>query len=503
MSRIRLVQDEENRPYVLSNGKVIDSLVISEKMRRIADRKPEEGNPVGGTGYAWNEAGMSQLFAECYLDDTRYCPEAKSWYTYDKGAWRKDVGALLVSAKIKEFYQLLALYSGEIENEDRRTAFLKLVVKLGDRRFRDRLLKDASDNELLTIAAKDFDADPYLINCKNGTYSLKTMCFKEHDWHDLLTMQTNFEYTVGEAKCERWEEFIDEVTEGDKAKAEYLQKALGYSMLGMANEECMFILHGKTTRNGKSTMLSAIHHLLGDYASVAPVSIICKGSRERDGEAPSPMLASLKGRRFVAMAESNQYGKLDEEMIKQITGGEEITARHLHEKPITFLPQFTLWLSCNDLPSVMDKSLFASERLKVIEFNRHFSPEEQDKNLKTIFQKNEAMQGIFAWMVKGYFKYKRFGLSLSSEMQKVVNAYKRDNDIVLQFLEEKCEMDGEYSTRAKSLYDSYKMWCKSNGFFVCSAKKFNAELQTHPEWHDGKGTKDGYPVYKGIKLKGT
>ena len=87
-------------------------------------------------------------------------------------------------------------------------------------------------------------------------------------------MQTNFNYTLQEARCERWEQFVDEVTCGDKDKAEYLQKALGYSMLGLANEECMFILHGKTTRNGKSTMLSAIHHLLGDYASVSPVSII-------------------------------------------------------------------------------------------------------------------------------------------------------------------------------------------------------------------------------------
>lgn len=503
MSRIKLVQDEETQPYVLSNGKIIDSLTISEKMRRIADRKPEEGSIISGTGYAWNEVGMAQLFAECYLDDTRYCPEAKSWYTYDKGAWRKDVGALLVSAKVKEFYQLLALYSGEIENEDRRTAFLKLVVKLGDRRFRDRLLKDASDNELLTIAGKDFDADPYLINCKNGTYSLKTMTFKEHDWHDLLTMQTNFDYTLADVTCERWERFVDEVTEGDKEKADYLQRALGYSMLGTANEECMFILHGKTTRNGKSTMLSAIHHLLGDYASVAPVSIICKGSRERDGEAPSPVLASLKGRRFVTMAENNQYGKLDEEIIKQITGGEEITARHLHEKPITFLPQFTLWLSCNDLPYVSDKSLFASDRLKVIEFNRHFSAEEQDKNLKNVFQSNAAMQGIFSWMVRGYFKYKRFGLGMPPSMKKVVNAYKRENDLVLQFLEERCEKSEEDYVLAKSLYDSYKIWCKSNGFFIGSAKKFNAEMQTHPEWHHGKGTKNGYAVYNGIKLKGT
>lgn len=276
-----------------------------------------------------------------------------------------------------------------------------------------------------------------------------------------------------------------------------------YSMLGMANEECMFILHGKTTRNGKSTMLSAIHHLLGDYASVSPVSIICKSERSKNVEAANPMLASLKGKRFVTMAESNQYGKLDEETIKQLTGGEEIKARNLYETATTFLPQFTLWLSCNDLPSVNDKSLFASDRVRVIEFNRHFKEEEQDKNLKNEFQTQEAMQGIFSWLVAGYFKYKRFGLKMSDDMKKVVRQYEKDNDLVLQFLEEKCESADGAITRAKSLYDAYKIWCKSNGYFVCSAKRFNADMEAHPEWHEGKSTYNGYPSYKGLRLKGT
>ena len=448
--------------------------------------------------YIMDKEQSRKMFA--IKEAQRYCPEAKSWFTYSEGAWRKDIGSLLVAEKIKEFCRLMALYCGEIGNEDRRREYMKFLVKMGDRRFRDRLMKDAAS--VMPITAEQFDANPYLINCLNGTYDLKTMTFREHDWRDFLTMQTNFKYTLKDAQCARWEQFISEVTCNDPDKAEYLQKALGYSMLGMANEECMFILHGKTTRNGKSTMLSAIHHLLGDYASVSPVSIICKSDRSKNAEAANPMLASLKGKRFVTMAESNQYGKLDEETIKQLTGGEEIKARNLYETATTFLPQFTLWLSCNDLPSVNDKSLFASDRVRVIEFNRHFKENEQDKNLKNEFQTQEAMQGIFAWLVAGYFKYKRFGLRMSDDMRRVVRQYEKDNDLVLQFLEEKCESVDGYVTRAKSLYDAYKIWCKSNGYFVCSAKRFNADMEAHPEWHEGKSTYHGYPSYKGIKLKG-
>ena len=491
--------------FTLSSGKQIEDPKISEKMMILSGVKPEKSNPVKGLGYSLDECGMAELFAECYRDDVRYCPEQKMWYTYWDGAWRRDVGASLVASRIKEFYQLLFLYCGEIADESDRTRFTKFVVKFGDRRFRDRLMRDASDNELLVINAHKFDANPYLINCQNGTYDLQKMEFRPHDRHDMLTMQTNFEYTVRDVRCERWEQFIDEITQGDKEKADYLQKALGYSMLGLANEDCMFILHGKTTRNGKSTLLSAIHHLLGDYARVSPVSIICKSDRQTDAKAANPALASLKGRRFVTMAESNQYGKLDEETIKQLTGGEEISTRNLYEQQTTWLPQFTLWLSCNDLPSVSDKSLFASDRLRVIEFNRHFSPEEQDKSLKTKFQEKESMQGIFTWLVSGYFQYKRFGLEMPEHMAKVVSAYKRDNDLVLQFLEDRCvscKPSEKKATKAKRLYDAYKIWSKSNGLYPYSAKRFNADMETHPEWHGGRVTRDGDSVFKDIMLRG-
>jgi putative DNA primase/helicase len=201
------------------------------------------------------------------------------------------------------------------------------------------------------------------------------------------------------------------------------------------------------------------------------------------------------------MSESDTAGKLDEATIKQYTGGEDITARELYQSAITFKPQFTMWLSCNDLPSVKDKSLFASDRVRVIEFNRHFTDAEQDKGLKDYFESPEAMKGIFTWLVAGYFKYRRFGLAMSADMKAVVKQYERDNDLVLQFLEERCEKQDEGSTRAKTLYDQYKIWCKSNGYYVCSMKKFNAEVTAHPEWYDQKGVTNGVTVYRGIVLR--
>ena len=486
--------------FQCQNGKIITDSDFSEKLFQIKSEHPERGDGTI-TPYEWSEMGMAALFGVLYSHEARYCPEHKSWYTYMDGVWRKDEGEILVSNKMKEFARLMVIYCGEIMDDDLRKKYLRFVDGMGDRRLRDRILKDARDE--LPIHAADFDANPYLINCLNGTYNLEDFSFREHSWDDFLTMQTNFRHTVRrDVKCERWENFIQEVTENDQGKADYLQRALGYSMLGLSNEECMFILWGKTTRNGKSTLLNTIETMLGDYAKVAPVGMICRDGKAKDAEAASPTLAGLKGKRFVTMAESNEYGKLDEEKIKQLTGGEEISARALYQSAITFKPQFTLWLSCNDLPMVTDKSLFASERIRVVEFSRHFKPEEQDKNLKTELTTQEAMSGIFMWLIRGYIRYKQRGLTMPESMRRVVRQYEKDNDLVLQFLESRCEIAADGTVKAKDLYASFKLWAKAEGAYVLSARKFNAEMERHGDWYDRRSTVGGFLTYYGLRLKG-
>lgn len=492
---------DEDRRYQLANGMFIEDEELSARMRKIAQIRPLSPQK-DSTGYQWNEIGLADLFMEIYQDAVRYCPERKSWYSFKDGKWQKDIGSLIVSDRIKEFCTLLDLYSMEIENDDLRQAFKKFLTKTGDRRFRDRIMKDAMDQKC--ISATMFDANPYLINCRNGTFDLENMVFRPAEWNDFLTMQTNFDYWYPynvKKECKRWIQFIDEIMDGSQVKKDYIQKALGYSLLGSANEECMFIAYGKTTRNGKSTLLETIQHMLGDYSTVAPVGIICKSGGYKNIETASPTIAGLKGKRFVTMAESDEYGRFDEGVIKQLTGGEEITARNLYETAITYLPQFTLWLSCNDLPAVSDRSLFASERLRVIEFTRHFSAKERDKHLKEEFKDPENMKGIFMWLVQGYAKYKEEGLDMPSEIQDVVNQYERDNDKVLQFLEEKCEIDQEGKIKKKDLYDSYKMWCRSNGYMVSSARKFYADFLAHPEWYESEYKNHGIMTYIGLKFR--
>lgn len=487
----------DDNVYRFSNGKIITDESVAVKLHIIKALHPESKGE-NDTGYAWNEIGLADVFGEVYKDTARYCTEHKNWYTYYNGKWNLDESAILVGEKLKEFTLLLTLYCMDIVDGDLRERYLKFVSRLGDTRFRDRVLKDAKG--CLKISAVQFDNIPYLINCKNGTYDLRSFKFKKPSSNDFLTRQTNFEYGIGNYRCERWEQFIDEVTEHDREKADYLQRALGYSLLGTAREECMFILYGKTTRNGKSTLLNAIEYLLGDYSDVADTGLISK-NRNADPGAANPTLAKLKGKRFVTMSESNKYGALDESAIKQMTGGEPISARALYQTPITFVPQFKLWLSCNDLPDVRDRSLFASERLRVIEFNRHFSQEEQDKNLKDEFSNGDAMKGIFAWLIQGYRNYLARGLNVSARLKNVDKEYEISTDTVLQFLQERCEVDADFQVKAKNLYESYKSWARNYGLKEMSAKWFNAEMLTHVDWYSECKDIQGYKTYKGIKIK--
>lgn len=494
-------EEIRGRPlFELRDGRQVLDIAASEKLYQIMEEKPEAPHRED-TGYEWNDAGMAELFAKLYDHEARYCPEHKVWYTYHSGAWREDVGALLAAEKLKEFMRLMILYCGEILDDARRKDYTAFVNRMGDRRMRERILKDAAGK--MIINAVEFDSNPNLINCLNGTYDLSTFTFRPARWQDFITMQTNFKHSDDIfLRCPRWEQFVDEVTEGDKLKAKYLQRALGYSLLGKSNEECMFILHGKTTRNGKSTMLNTIEYMLGDYSTVSPVGLICKSDRKKDEDAATPSIIRLKGKRFVTMAESNEYGQLDEERIKLFTGGEAVTGRALYQSAVTFIPQFTMWLSCNDLPAVRDKSLFASDRVRVIEFNRHFKPEEQDKDLKESFMTQESMTGIFQWLVNGYKSYTDYGLVMPEHMTKVVRKYEQDNDLVLQFLTEKCVTDDEASIKCSDLYKAYKAWCRGEGLFSCSSFKFRGEMERHPEWFKKISLSAGVQMYRGLRLKG-
>lgn len=483
------------------NSKFCLSPKANDKLSLLTKFHPEKQNG-GYILFGWTDQGMGKLFSKLYGNTVKFCPDKDKWMVYNKNIWEEDADNVFVSENLKKFIDLLGTYAITIPDEELKQNFTKFINSLSSKKTQESILNSAAMFCIQPI--EKFDRNPYLINCQNGTFDLETLSFYQNKKSDYLTMRTNFSYDK-KAHCKRWDEFIKQITENDDEKADYLQRALGYSLLGRNPEECMFILWGKTTRNGKSTLLNAIKKLLGDYSAVAPVEMITRSTKfSNNAESPSPVLASLKGCRFVTMAESTSYGTFNEEQIKQFTGGEEITARELRKDPFTFLPQFTMWLSCNDLPLIDDKSLFSSRRLRVIEFTKHFDTDEQDIHLKEKFETEKAKAGIFNWLVDGYKKYKEYGLSMSQNMLKTIDEYEVFTDTIENFLTERCLFTGNKDNKIKQsdLYKTYRNWARANGEEISSARKFNSEMEKHSRWYIKKSFYNGYPVWTGIEFRG-
>jgi len=472
--------------------------MTNEKQAEIFSKIIKE-RPHFSSNYKWDEKSLAELFAKCYKNCRKYCPEAKEWFIYDGSKWVRDVGSPEIHKTLKEFTDLMQLYCNEIPEDDEGLsgAYKKFIAKMGDRRVRDRILKDAQDEMSIPIAK--FDSNPYLINCENGTYDLSEGEFREHNANDYLTMITNCYYPLPSQKLSfpRWSEFIDEITCGKKDIAKYIQRALGYSICGEAKEECMFIAYGKTTRNGKGTLFNTIYDILGDYSATMPASFICSSHRGGGSyDRANPMLARLKGKRFVTLSESEDAGKLDEALIKNYTGNDPITTRNLHEKAFDFIPQFKMWLSCNSLPAVYDKSLFSSDRIRIVEFNRHFDASSRDTTLKRQFKQEDAKAVIFKWLIDGYVNYHLKGLAEPKSIWESVEQYEKKTDIIGLFVEEKCLLGEENKVGRGDLYTAYKTWCRTNGLPNMSSPKFKENMEKYARAVTIKGSQ----YWKGIAI---
>ena len=290
--------------------------------------------------YTPDDLGMGYLFADTFKLNLRYVMGAKHWRYYDGSIWKEDTEGIYASRCAK----LLAehLKSLETDNSPEMNGYAGLLAK---RTQRDKMIRDGMD--VNPLALSDFDADPYLLNCLNGTIDLRIGQFREHDPAHFLSKRANAEY-IPDAKCCRWNRFIEEITCGDEELALYLQKILGYGLSGDISEECLFILYGPTTRNGKGTLMETIHNLLGDYsATIQPGSLAQKQST---GSGHSADVARLAGIRFVNASELPSGLKLNAAKVKQMTGGDTLTTRYLYQNFFEYRPQFKIFINTNHLP---------------------------------------------------------------------------------------------------------------------------------------------------------
>ncbi len=285
--------------------------------------------------------------------------------------------------------------------------------------------------------------------------------------------------------------------QGDKEKIQFLQKIAGIGLTGDTREECMFILYGSTTRNGKSTFCETLLHLYGDYGlTMKPETLAMKqnnDSRQANGD-----VARLDGCRFANASEPQRKMIFDIALLKTLLGRDTITARHIHERQFEFKPKFKLCMNTNYLPIINDDTVFHSGRIHVVTFDRHFKPHEQDKTLKHRLIKDDELSGILNWCIEGLRLYRKDGLTPPASILNATKDYQSEQDKLGNFIDE-CLVYKEGAIKpVREIYDRYSQWCKDNGFGVESKGNFTADLKKKGLYAKS-GTIDGKTVRNVVK----
>jgi putative DNA primase/helicase len=411
--------------------------------------------------YTHDDFGMGNLFADTFCCCIRYVYDADEWYYHDGGAWREDKGSDFTRRCVKAFLETLRKMLPEKD----------FIEELSKRTKRETIIKEARD--VYSISLSDFDTNPFLFNCMNGTINLKTGEFYDHNPDNFLSKIANVTYDPN-AKCERWKNFINEIMCGDEALSAYLQKSSSYGGLsGDTCEECLYILYGPTTRNGKGTYTESLMNVLGDYArTIQPDSL---AQRKANGSGPSADIARLAGVRFVNASELPSGMKLNAAIVKQITGGDTVTARYLYQNFFEYRPQFTPFINTNHLPIIDDDSLFSSGRLKLIPFDKHFNDSEQDTRLKSFFRDENSKSAMLNWLLEGYELYKAEGLTPPPKAEALLREYRKNSDAVGSYVEnrlEPCDDDPNRRTKTSEFHTDFIKWAVNEDIADMSLKEF-------------------------------
>ena len=309
---------------------------------------------------------------------------------------------------------------------------------------------------MVTAATRSFDNEAHLLNTLSGIVDLRTGKLTTHDASKHFTYCVPVEYKP-RATSELWDKLIRDWFDGDEEAMQYLQRAMGYTITGENREECMFFVHGPG-RSGKGTLVNCIAELLGEPVATGVDFKAFTG----DGDTQNFLIAPLRNARMVTASENKRGQRLNERLIKSVTGRDTIQAAHKYGAPFTFRPQFKLWLMSNDPPrgDVDDDAFWHRVRLFTLA-KSHMGAE--DVTIKDTLRQPEHAEAILAWLVTGAIRYYESGLGEPIAMSHKTQGIREEQDPVHQWILDRCELVEGIETSTTELYGSYSDWCADNG----------------------------------------
>jgi putative DNA primase/helicase len=365
---------------------------------------------------------------------------------------------------------------------------LKWAHRSQDAKRINNLLDLARCEPSIPVLPDQLDRDPWLLNVQNGTIDLRTGEIRAHDPDDFITKLCPVIFDPA-ADCPTWRSFLSTIMP-ITAITEYLQRLAGYWITGRTTDHILPVLYG-TGANGKSTFVNTIFEVLGpDYSGKAPRDLLIAARGEKHPTAQ----AWLHGKRFVCCIETADGARLDEALVKDLTGGGKITARRMREDLWSFESTHKIALVTNHKPQVRGTDYAMWRRLRVIPFTVMIPPERQDKELPDKLRKE--LPGILNWMLEGCSQLQQIGLADPLEVILATSQYRDEQDRLGAFITERCTIGKDLRASISDFYKAYKEWCKANGEEESTNTAFGLAMGERGYFKD-KGKRN----YIGIRLK--
>lgn len=420
---------------------------------------------------AHSEDGLASIVAEQFAGQFRFCHTRNKWLRFESAIWRVD-------QKRYAFDQIRRI----IRDHGVSLKLSKASVASGVELF-------AKADPRLAACATDWDADPFVLGTPSGIVDLKTGKLVGADPALMVTRSTSIAPELGVPAL--WLEFLHQATAGDLELQRFLQQIAGYALTADTREHALFFIHGPGG-NGKGVFLNTVTRILGDYAETASMDTFIASRNDRH---PTE-LAALAGARLVTASETEEGRSWAESRIKQMTGGDPITARFMRQDNFTFVPQFKLVIIGNHEPVLHNVDEAMRRRFNIIPF-RH-KPARVDRTLEQRLRTEHGR--ILQWMIEGCLDWQANGLVRPVSVVEQTAQYFEEQDLLGQFIADQCELGAEHHEGAGQLFHAWEKYARAAGEYAGKQKTLGAALRKRGFRPDRLPSHDRQRIYRGLRL---